>query len=954
MLQLRVRSEYSFRQAYGTIAKILDVTSGPVGICDRFGTWSHVEFQKACKAAGRKPIFGAELAVVSDMKVREKQGTNYMAFLAKNEAGLQELYELVSLSTKPENFYYNPRIDYSVLFDISENLIILSGAYPVWGSLPRHPNLLIELGPSSAPRAKDFAKQKGYRTVATSDNFYPRAEDKDIYTALAGRDAQMRVTPMHLLTTAEWELIWPNSEEALRTAEEIAEQCTAHMPKASMVHFEGLPPLRYLCETAAASRGINLGNKVYADRLTRELDLIHEKSFEDYFYLVWDLVKYAKANMLVGPARGSSCGSLVCYLLSITEIDPLPYSLLFERFIDVNRKDLPDIDIDFPDDRREMVFEYLRQKYGADCVARLGTVMRYKAKSAIDCIAKELHVPIWELTNLKNSIIERSTGDSRAGFCITDTFEQLEVGQNLIKKYPQMKAAGDIENHASGSGQHAAGIVVLAEPVSKFCSVDNMKGSIQVDKHDAEELNLLKIDALGLRTLSVLQDCLDQVGWSREQLIAYPTDDKAAYEILNVKKFAGIFQFEGHALQTICSQLVVENFEDISALTALARPGPLHSGGTTEYLRRRTGEKPVIHLHPSIAHTTEVTYGVVVYQEQVMQIAREMGRLSWEDVSSLRKAMSKSLGKEYFDQYWSRFKVGAAEQGIDEDTALMVWNNINTMGSWSFNRSHAVAYAMVSYWCMVLKSKFPLEFAAACLRNARDDSQCIRLLREISKEGYEFKPYDIANSQKAWSVQDGKLIGGLLNIKGIGDKQADDIIKRRQAGIELTAGQRNKLANGQTPYDNIFECEERWGHLKQNPHAYAIASKLSNIEDIQCEDGEVECCFIGKIIEKDLRDLNDPTHVKKRNGNIIQGQALMVLMTVEDDTDQIACNIDRRLYLRLGVPIIEQGMMGDWYIWKGRVKAGFRQVQIQAWRKLSGLGANPIYSNKEAGLAPAE
>jgi hypothetical protein len=342
-----------------------------------------------------------------------------------------------------------------------------------------------------------------------------------------------------------------------------------------------------------------------------------------------------------------------------------------------------------------------------------------------------------------------------------------------------------------------------------------------------------------------------------------------------------------------------------------------------------------------------VTYGVVVYQEQVMQIAREMGRLSWEDVSSLRKAMSKSLGKEYFDQYWSRFKVGAAEQGIDEDTALMVWNNINTMGSWSFNRSHAVAYAMVSYWCMVLKSKFPLEFAAACLRNARDDSQCIRLLREISKEGYEYKSYDPFKSQKAWSVQDGRLIGGLLNIKGIGDKQADDIIRRRQAGLELTAGQRNKLANGQTPYDNIFECEERWGHLKQHPRAYAIVSRLSNIEDIQCEDGEVECCFIGKIVEKDLRDLNDPTHVKKRNGNIIQGQALMVLMTVEDDTDQIACNIDRRLYLWLGVPIIEQGQMGDWYIWKGRVKAGFRQVQIQAWRKLSGLGANPIYSNKE-------
>ena len=1219
MIHLRARTEYSFRSVFGQIDKVLAATSGPIGICDRFGTWGHCQWQIKCKAADRKPIFGVELAVVENMNLREKQGINWMAFLARNQEGLQELYELVSLSSKPEHYYYHPRIDYSTLFDISDNIFILSGAHPVWGSLPRRSNIFVELSPSSTKRSADFAVQHGFKTVATADNFYPTPADKDIYTALAGRDAQMRVTPMHLLSTAEWEMIWPNCQEALDNAAWIAEECNAHTPKATMVHFENMPSLRSLCEAAAPARGIDLSNQVYADRLTRELDLIHEKDFEDYFYLVWDLIRYAKTQMLVGPARGSSCGSLVCYLLSITEIDPIPYSLLFERFIDVNRKDLPDIDCDFPDDRREMVFAYLRQKYGADCVARLGTIMKFKAKSAIDIIAKELHVPLWELTNLKNSIIERSGGDSRASFCILDTFEQLEVGRKLLEKYPQMRAAADIEDHASGSGQHAAGIVVLADPVSHFCSVDNMKGSIQVDKHDAEELNLLKIDALGLRTLAVLQDCLDQVGWSREQLIAYPTSDTGAYALLNGKKFAGIFQFEGHALQQLCGQMLVESFEDIAALTALARPGPLHSGGTTEYIRRRTGEKPSIPLHPSIEHITKVTNGVVIYQENVMQIGREMGGLSWEDVSELRKAMSKSLGKEYFDKFWAKFRVGALKQGISEDDALTVWNNINTMGSWCvsgetliqnpfpnhatphfisikklienkgyirkhaeykdpigpyrgagririekrkecrhdiikkqqiycldqnsgtikperlvdcwssgiqetfelcvesgqkiratkqhrfltktgwielkdlsiemdialmggaikgtknkpfkgtgsghhnvqhgqslkflesikilhgiyttcqnchntpyeethhkdfdrlhneidnllpvckkchkkihreqqeiipiphqkgkhpifskiisidnpmmeevfdiqmlapnsnfvandfilhncFNRSHAVAYAMVSYWCMVLKSKYPLEFAAACLRNARDDQQCIHLLREISKEGFTFKVYDPILSQKAWSVQDGRLIGGLLNIKGIGEKMADDIIMRRSRGIELTAGQRNKLANGETPYDHIFECEERWGHLRLNPQAYSIRSQLSVIEDMLADEEVHEYCFIAKLMSKDLRDLNDPTHVKKRNGNVIKGQALTVIFTVADDTDEIACSIDRHLYLRIGVPIIEQGNLGDWYIWKGIMKPGFRQVQVQAWRKLSGLGANPIYSKPE-------
>lgn len=947
MIHLRCRTEYSFRQAYGSIDRVLACTTGPIAITDTNSTFGHVEWDSKCRKLGRKPIFGVELQVVNDMKARTKQGSNGMVFLARNDAGLRELYALVSMSTNEKYFYYHPRIDYGMLFDISDNLIVLSGSHPVWGSLPKRDNIFIELNPVTALRAEAIAKQRGFKTVATSDNFYPAIKDKPVYEALAGREKIMRTSPMHLLQPEEWGLIWPGHDDALVTAREIADMCDAKLPRADIVKADpSLPTLRELCEQAAPSRRVDLSKQVYADRLTRELDMITEKKFEDYFYLVWDMVRYAKTQMLVGPARGSSCGSLVCYLLSITEIDPIPYGLLFERFIDINRADLPDIDIDFPDDRREMVFEYLRRKYGADQVARLGTVMKYKAKSAIDTIAKALNVPLWEVSNLKSSIIERSTGDSRAGFCIADTFKELEVGQAVLKKYPQMIVAGDIEGHASGYGQHAAGIVVTAEPINHYCSVNEQTGAVQIDKYDAEKLNLLKIDALGLRTLSVLQDVLDQVGWTREQLMEYSTQDKEAFKILNDKKFAGIFQFEGHALQSLVNQFAIEHFEDIAAMTALARPGPLHSGGTTEYIRRRTGENPVVPLHPMIAHTTEVTYGVVIYQEQVMQIAREMGRLSWEDVSALRKAMSKSLGKEFFDQYWVRFRQGAIDQGINEDDALRVWNQINTMGSWSFNRSHAVAYAMVSYWCMLLKAKFPLEFGAACLRNARDEHQSIRLLRELKREGYDFIAYDPALSMKDWTVQNGKLIGGLTNIKGIGDKMADDIILRRKRGIELTAGQRNKLANGETPFDHIFECEERWGHLKRNPEKYAIKSKLKNLEDIQCEDYEVDCCFIGKLVEKDLRDLNDPTHVKKRNGNLIRGQALMVLFTAEDDTDQIPCMVDRHDYIKLGLPLIEEGRTGDWFIFKGRVKSGFRQVRITAWRKLSGINARHEYAAK--------
>ena len=230
----------------------------------------------------------------------------------------------------------------------------------------------------------------------------------------------------------------------------------------------------------------------------------------------------------------------------------------------------------------------------------------------------------------------------------------------------------------------------------------------------------------------------------------------------------------------------VYKFEEIAALTALGRPGPLVSGGTTQYISRHTGAKPVEYLHPIVKDITEITYGIVVYQEQVMEIGRHVGKLSWEDISQLRKAMSKSLGQEFFDQYWERFKIGAKENGLEEADAKRIWDNINTMGSWAFNRSHAISYGLLSYWCCVLKSKFPLEFAAACLRNVRDETQGIKLLRELVKEGFEYRPFDKFLSQLNWSVQDGKLIGGLTNIKGVGLKVAEDIINRRIEKITLT------------------------------------------------------------------------------------------------------------------------------------------------------------------------
>ena len=261
-----------------------------------------------------------------------------------------------------------------------------------------------------------------------------------------------------------------------------------------------------------------------------------------------------------------------------------------------------------------------------------------------------------------------------------------------------------------------------------------------------------------------------------------------------------------------------------------------------------------------------------------MEIGRHVGKLSWEDISQLRKAMSKSLGQEFFDQYWERFKIGAKENGLEEADAKRIWDNINTMGSWAFNRSHAISYGLLSYWCCVLKSKFPLEFAAACLRNVRDETQGIKLLRELVKEGFEYRPFDKFLSQLNWSVQEGKLIGGLTNIKGVGLKVAEDIINRRIEKINLTPRQEKLLNEGTTPYDDIFECERRFGHIKKEPEKHGIVSDITDISELDA-DRPGRFVFFGKLTEKNLRDMNETVNLAKRGGRRVDRNHLWLNLT---------------------------------------------------------------------------
>ncbi len=946
MIQIKLRTEYSFRIASGPISKVLDSSDKfAAGIADRNGTWGHLAWDKECRARNIKPIFGVELQVVDDAMLREKQPFTLVTFIASTSDGLRQIRELTGLAT--ELFYYHPRIDWGAVQPSKDLKVIvgMDGHLPL-DSIPKSNHLFFSLSPSSlAPLVARVVREKHGCFAASSDNYYPTPGDLRAHEVLMGRELDSAITPRHISSSYDIAQRWGSdmAHDAIENSKKIAHG-TDDIPleQAEMVHPLPEKSLREWCLIGAVRTGTDLSDPVYKARLDRELRLVEEKNYTDYFELVRDAVVWAKERMFVGPARGSSCGSLVCYLLDITDIDPIPYDLLFERFIDLNREDLPDIDIDFEDRKRDMVYDYLAEKYGSDCVSKLGTVSFFKSRSALTDCAKVLRVPQWDIDDLKGSIIERSSGDARAMFCLDDTFD-TKTGREFLEKYPEMKIAGDIEGRARHTGVHAAAILVTAKPMTNYASIDERTGAAMLDKKDAERIDLLKIDALGLRTLSVLQDALDQIGMSREDIKAWPMDDQKAFDILNDYKFWGIFQYEGNALQGLVKQMKISSFEDVVSITALARPGPLVSGGAQEYVNRRMGRTPIEYLHPLAEDATKTSLGVVVYQEQVMRIAREIGKMTWKETGLLRRIISKSRGKEEFDKFWKSFWRGAKENGLEEEEAKHLWDHINTMGSWAFNRSHAVAYGMMSYWCLVLKAHHPLEFAAASLRNSKDDGQCVKILRELCNEGYEYLPYDRDLSIANWSTSGGKLIGGLTGIKGIGPKVAEDIENRRACGKPLTKRQSTLLEVGVTPWDSVFEGRDLWGHILDDPSQYNINSPIDMIGTIE-EDSNGTFVVIGKLTIKNIRDQNELIKIEQRGGVVKKGQTKYLNLTIEDDTGSIMAMIGASSFNRIGQAILDDARIGEWFIWKGKVSNGFRCIWIDRWKKMTN---NKDYEKKD-------
>lgn len=947
---MRIRTGYSFRTAYGHIEDVMNVLKANgekvAPISDRMSTFGFNRWTKLAKKAGLRPVYGVELAVVASLG-EKKPAISYWTFWATTS--LIELHEAIGLATD------NPGKEPSLTYDQAmsfKGLIKIAGERTMLKNLEKWKKdrtLYLSLSPSSPIGWVRAGEKAGFRFLAQCDNSFPRPEDKEIYRVALGFRADVQTYPQyiigsgvalynHLTIQFNHKLV----SDAIGNKNRVLEKCKATLQKAKLLAPVKKQTLRAMCLAGAKKLRINLNDKVYKERLNKELALIDSKKFEDYFYIIADMIAWAKERMIVGPARGSSCGSLVCYLLGITSIDPIPFNLIFERFIDVNRTDLPDIDIDFSDTQRHLVFEYAEEKYGQDHVARLGTIGLFQPRSAMKQAAGALKIPPWKVDKVLDNIIERSGGDARALQTLEDTLKDTDAGRSLLAEFPEINIAAGMEGHPNNASQHAAGIVITAAPVHHYVAVDRRSRSIMCDKKDAEDYNLLKIDALGLTQLSIFERTLELIGekpisgW----LERLPLDDKKAFEVINKGHFAGIFQFAGGALQSLVKQIKVNDVEDIIAITALARPGPLVSGGAQSWVRRRAGKEKITLPHPLFKPYLEETLGIVMYQEQVMTIGRGIGDLSWEDVTDLRKAMSRSLGKEYFDKYGDRWKAAAKKKGIEPHILNKVWDDLCAYGAWAFNRSHAVAYGVVSYWCCWLKAHHPIEFAAATLDAEAEPLKQIQLLRELASEGVDYIPVDAEHSTNHWSVavknKKKMLIGPLTVIKGFGPATVSEIMLARKEGTELRAPVKKRLAAAKTDIDSLFPIRDRIKTIVPDMAKLNIFSDPYDILKVQCGvEGQVMIIAVARRISP--KDENDPQSVAKR-GYAVKGPTKAVNLFFIDDTDEIFCKINRYDYERLGAAVIERGRPGkSIYAVKGTVPKDFRMISVKAIRYIGDM-----------------
>lgn len=840
-VHLHVHSEYSLLDGAGRLEELVEaaVSLGmpALALTDHGVMYGVVDFYKAAKAQGIKPILGCEVYVAPrsrfDKEPHRDHFQYHLVLLAENETGYRNLMALVSAAYL-EGFYYKPRVDKELLARHQEGLIALSSCLA--GEIPTlllngqeekaydaaawylevfgRKGFFLELQDQGLPGQYkvnagliDLARKLKIGLVATNDVHYVRRNQAHLQDVLlciqTGKTLQEEqrlrfLTPeFYLKSRAEMEGLFGEVPEALDNTLEIAERCSfdfefgrLHLPEYRVPLGETPSSyLRHLCYAGLEKR-YSPPSKEARDRLEHELNIIERMGYQGYFLIVWDLVNFArKQGIPVGPGRGSAAGSLVAYCLGITNIDPLRYNLLFERFLNPERVSMPDIDIDFCFERRDEVIEYVRQKYGEDHVAQIITFGTMAARAAVRDVGRVLGWPVAEVDRIAKLV------PAELGITLERALETSPELRGLYQSSSRVRELLDTARAVEGlprhASIHAAGLVITPEPLIHYIPLQKTGDAIttQFPMQTVEELGLLKMDILGLRTLTVIGHTVDVLHQQGKEIDIdnLPLDDQDTYELLSTGESTGIFQLESSGMRSLLRSLKPERMEDIIALVALYRPGPLGSGMVEDFIQRKHGLVPVTYPHPDLEPVLKETYGVILYQEQVMQIAHLMAGYTLGQADELRRAMGKKKPEE-MARHRNRFIEGATQRGYDPNLAAQIFDLMEYFAGYGFNKSHSAAYALVAYQTAYLKAHHPVEFMAALLSSVSQHLEKVApYLEECRRLGIKVLPPDINESSVDFSVGDGHIRFGLAAIKNVGRAAVEAILAAREAGGPFTS-----------------------------------------------------------------------------------------------------------------------------------------------------------------------
>lgn len=844
-VHLHTHTAYSLLDGEGTIPKLIDrakeLGQTAMAITDHGNMYGVIDFYEYAKQNGIKPILGCEVYVAARSrfdKVHELDSQScHLILLAENNTGYHNLMKLVSAGFI-EGFYYRPRIDMQILREHSEGIIALSACMS--GVLSRQ--LLSGNYDEAKRRAQEFldifgrdryfieiqdhgifeqkklnrdlislARELNIDIVATNDIHYTLRRDAEYQDVLMciqmGKTVddedrmKMDCDQLYLKSEEEMSELFSYIPEALENTQKIADRCNVeiefgkfHLPKFEIPNgLTSYEYLKQLVERGMRERYPNADESVVS-RMKYELDTISGMGYVDYFLIVWDFIHYAKSHGIpVGPGRGSAAGSVVAYCLHITDVDPIKYSLIFERFLNPERVSMPDIDIDFCYVRRGEVIDYVNRKYGADNVAQIVTFGTMAARLAIRDVGRALNIPYGRVDEVAKQVPNELKMTIKKALTVNYKLKELYDSSAEIKRL--IDTAVELEGLPRHTSTHAAGVVITSGGIGNFVPLQKNDDVIttQFTMTTIERLGLLKMDFLGLRTLTVIQDAVSHIKQTHGADINIENldmDDAAVYEMISKGETDGVFQLESGGMKQFMKELKPTSVEDIIAGISLYRPGPMDS--IPRYVANKNNPSLVRYKHPTLEHILNMTYGCIVYQEQVMQIVRELGGYSLGRADLVRRAMSKKkadvMKKERQNFIYGTDEDGvhvdgAVARGIDEKTAASIFDEMMDFASYAFNKSHAAAYAVVAYRTAWLKCRYPVEFFAALLTSFIDNTAKISKYIEVVKRlGIEMLPPSINKSGKDFSVDNGCLRFGLAAVKNVGGSVVDEIAAERRTG----------------------------------------------------------------------------------------------------------------------------------------------------------------------------